>query len=153
MPTYVFGPQRRISGSITAGTGSFYGGRNTEMGVRGTIEVSPRFKLEPGVTVNRLDIPNGYPTAGFAKEEPFTTTVASTRTSYMFSPAMALSALVQYNSTASSLGSSVRFRWEYAPGSDLFVVYSDGRDTNIGDRFPGLVNRTLVVKATRLFRF
>ena len=47
----------------------------------------------------------------------------------MFSPYMALSGLVQYNSTAKSLGSSLRFRWEYAPGSDFFVVYSDGRDT------------------------
>ena len=151
--TDVFGPQRRISGSVTAGTGTFYGGRNTEMGVRGTIEVSPRFKLEPSVTVNRLDIPSGYPTLGFAPEEPFTTTVASTRTSYMFSPAMAVSALVQYNSTAHSLGSSLRFRWEYAPGSDLFVVYSDGRNTAIGDRFPELVNRTFVVKLTRLLRY
>ena len=71
----------------------------------------------------------------------------------MFSPYMALSGLVQYNSTSSSLGSSVRFRWEYAPGSDVFVVYSDGRNTQIGDRFPGLQNRTFVVKATRLFRF
>ena len=71
----------------------------------------------------------------------------------MFSPTMALSGLVQYNSTSSSLGASVRFRWEYHPSSDVFVVYSDGRDTRIGDRFPGLVNRTFVVKVTRLFRF
>jgi len=75
------------------------------------------------------------------------------RTTYMFSPSMALSALAQYNSTTWTAGSSVRFRWEYHPSSDVFVVYSDGRDTRIGDRFPGLVNRTFVVKVTRLFRF
>ena len=51
------------------------------------------------------------------------------------------------------MGASLRFRWEYRPVSDMFVVYSDGRDTRIGDRFPGLVNRTFVVKVTRLFRF
>jgi hypothetical protein len=60
--------------------------------------------------------------------------------------------LTQYNSSANSLASSVRYRWEYRPGSDLFVVYSDGRDTELGD-FPGLVNRTFAVKFTRLFRF
>ncbi|MFA5910385.1 MAG: DUF5916 domain-containing protein [Vicinamibacterales bacterium] len=141
--TYVLGPQRRISGSISGGTGTFYGGHNTEIGYRGIAEISKRFNVEPGITVNWIDIPAGT----------FTTKVASARTTYMFSPYMALSALVQYNSTAKSLGSSVRFRWEYAPSSDFFVVYSDGRDTRIGDRFPGLQNRTFVVKATRLFRF
>jgi hypothetical protein len=141
--SFLFGPQRKVSGTISGGTGSFYGGTNTEAGIRGTVEISPRFNVEPGVTVNHIDIPAGA----------FTTTVASARTTYMFSPSMALSALVQYNSTATSLGSSVRFRWEYFPGSDFFVVYSDGRNSAIGDRFPGLQNRTFVVKATRLFRF
>jgi hypothetical protein len=43
-------------------------------------------------------------------------------------------------------------RWEYTPGSELFVVYSDGRDT--GSRsFPILQNRSFAVKATRLLRF
>ena len=38
--------------------------------------------------------------------------------------------------------SSLRLRWEYTGGSELFVVYSDGRDTR-GPGFPALVNRTL----------
>jgi hypothetical protein len=43
-------------------------------------------------------------------------------------------------------------RWEYTPGSELFLVYSDGRDT--GERsFPLLQNRSVAVKATRLLRF
>ena len=53
---------------------------------------------------------------------------------------------------AKTLTSSARLRWEYTGGSELFVVYSDGRDTrNVG--FPGLLNRTFAIKATRLFRF
>ncbi|MDP3719544.1 MAG: DUF5916 domain-containing protein [Acidobacteriota bacterium] len=141
--TYEFGPQRRASGSVFGGTGTFYDGTKTELGARGVVEISSRFNVEPGVTVNWIDIPAGA----------FTTAVTSVRTTYMFSPYMALGGLVQHNSTSKTLGSSVRLRWEYAPGSDLFVVYSDGRDTRLGDRFPGLQNRTFVVKATRLFRF
>jgi hypothetical protein len=148
---YVLGPQRRIAGTISGGTGSFYGGTNTELAYRGTIELSPAFILEPGITFNWITLPQLPNTT--TGERAFDTQVISTRASYMFSPYMAVSALVQYNSTSSSLGSSVRFRWEYAPGSDVFVVYSDGRNTQIGDRFPGLQNRTFVVKATRLFRF
>jgi hypothetical protein len=45
-----------------------------------------------------------------------------------------------------------RMRWEYVPGSELFVVYSDGRDTALG-RFPWLQNRSFAVKMTRLLRF
>jgi hypothetical protein len=139
---YQFGPQRRISGSATIGTGSFYDGRNTEVGYRGVIELSPRFNLEPGVTLNFVDLPAGA----------FTTRLVSTRSTYMFSPTMAVSALIQYNSTATSLSSSVRYRWEYRPGSDLFVVYSDGRATFPRRGYPDLMNRTFVVKLTRLFR-
>ena len=43
-------------------------------------------------------------------------------------------------------------RWEYTPGSDLYVVYSDGRDTAT-PQFPALQNRSFAIKATRLFRF
>lgn len=48
--------------------------------------------------------------------------------------------------------SNVRFRWEYQPGSDLFIVYSDGRDTRLSG-FPALENRSVVAKITRLFRW
>ena len=50
--SYVLGPQRRFSGTISGGTGSFYDGTNTEVGYRGVIEISPRFNVEPGVTLN-----------------------------------------------------------------------------------------------------
>ena len=37
-------------------------------------------------------------------------------------------------------------------GSDLFIVYSDGRDTQTTGRFPTLENRAFTVKITRFFR-
>jgi len=41
---------------------------------------------------------------------------------------------------------------EYQPSSQLFVVYSDGRDT-LGTGVPDLLNRSFAVKITRLLRF
>jgi hypothetical protein len=67
-------------------------------------------------------------------------------------PRMSASALIQYNSTASAVSSNIRFRWEYTPGSDLFVVLTDNRDT-APTGFPELRNRAFLVKFTRLFRF
>jgi hypothetical protein len=65
---------------------------------------------------------------------------------------MFVGALLQYNSTSSTFSTNVRFRWEYHPGSDLFVVYTDGRDTHERPR-SGLLNRSAAVKLTRLLRF
>jgi len=65
---------------------------------------------------------------------------------------MVISSLIQWNAGAGALTSSARLRWEYTGGSELFVVYSDGRDTRASG-FPALLNRTFAVKITRLFRF
>ena len=65
---------------------------------------------------------------------------------------MVISSLVQFNVDQQTTSSSLRLRWEYTGGSELFVVYSDGRDTRPRG-FPRSLNRTLAIKATRLFRF
>mgnify|MGYP003309743014 CR=1 FL=1 len=57
-----------------------------------------------------------------------------------------------YNSDATVVASNVRFRWEYQPGSELFIVYDEQRETGL-QSLPHLSNRTLIVKINRLFRF
>ena len=102
----------------------------------------PRFSIEPGVTLNWVQLPYG----------DFTARLVSARFTVTPSARMLISSLVQFNVDGRRSRSSLRLRWEYTGGSELFVVYSDGRDT--GDRgLPALVNRTLAIKATRLFRF
>jgi hypothetical protein len=65
---------------------------------------------------------------------------------------MFVSGIVQYNSTGTSVGSNLRFRWEYRPGSELFVVYTDDYNTDALPMANMLRNRGLVVKLNRLFR-
>ena len=74
------------------------------------------------------------------------------RITYTMTPAMFASALLQYNSTGHLVSTNVRFRWEYHPGSELFVVVNEQRDTSTL-RFPALANRAFVIKMTRLSRF
>ncbi len=146
---YSFGPQRRVSGSLSVERGSFYGGTKTAVSVGGgfggggRIELSPRFSLEPGLSFNRVELPQGS----------FTTSLVTTRATYTFSPSMFVSALIQYNSSNSAVSSNVRLRWEYQPGSELFVVYNEQRDTLTPQRFPELENRAFIIKFNRLFRF
>jgi hypothetical protein len=77
----------------------------------------------------------------------------TSRATFALTPRMFVAALLQYQSAAKAVSSNVRFRWEYQPGSELFVVYSDGRGTDNTGFPPPILNRSLVVKMTKLFRF
>ncbi len=78
--------------------------------------------------------------------------VAVTRVNYSFSPRMFLSGLVQYNSGSDTFSTNLRLRWEFAPSSELFLVYTEDRDTDVLDRWSDLSNRGLVLKVNRLLR-
>jgi len=65
---------------------------------------------------------------------------------------MFVSALIQYNSGINAVSTNARLRWEYQPGSELFVVYNEERNT-LTPRFPSLSNRAFIVKVNKLFRF
>jgi hypothetical protein len=140
--SYQLGPQRKISGRATYQFGGFFDGTRNEWSYQGRIETSPRLSLEPNLSVSRVELPQGA----------FTATLLSGRTTFNVSPRMSLSALVQYASFESELLTNLRFRWEYQPGSDFFVVYNDGRATGL-DQPLFLQSRSLSVKLTRLFRF
>ena len=140
---YQMGLQRKVAGGLGFQRGGFYGGTRTEYSYNfARIEVSSRLSIEPQIQINRLDTPFGKAT----------TQLISGRVNWTLSPRMLVSALSQYNSTNSQVATNVRFRWEYQPGSDLFIVYTDGRDT-LANGFPALTLRSFVVKFTRLFRF
>ena len=139
---YTFGTQRRVSGTVNVAHGGFYAGTRSDIAYRGLVDVSPQLSVEPGVAINRVALPEGR----------FTAKVLSARSTFAFSPRMFVGALLQYNSTSSTFGTNIRFRWEYHPGSDLFLVYTDGRDT-LDRPSPGLLNRSVAVKLTRLLRF
>ena len=142
--SYLLGPQRLFAGTVSLQHGSFYSGDKTTVGFnRGRLELTPQFSLEPSVSYNRVDLPEGT----------FTTNLVTTRTTYTLTPLMFVSALLQYNSSSDSLSTNVRLRWEYQPGSELFVVYNEQRDTLVPDRFSQLENRAFIVKINRLFRF
>jgi hypothetical protein len=112
------------------------------MGYTGRVGFSPRFSLEPAITLNWVDLPFG----------DFTARIVSARFIFTPNPRLSIAGLVQANATAHTLSSSLRLRWEYTPGSEMFLVYSDGRDTT--DATPvGLLNRSLAFKITKLFRF
>ena len=141
--SFTRGTQRRLAGSVALQHGSFFSGDKTSVGVTSArLELSPQLSVRPGVLFNWVDLPEGN----------FTTELATARTTYTLTPLMFVSALLQYNSSNNSLGANIRFRWEYQPGSEVFVVYNEQRDT-LTPRFPELENRAFIIKINRVFRF
>jgi hypothetical protein len=140
--SYFLGQQRKLSGTIAAARGTFYNGTKTEARYQGRVELGPRLSVEPRISFNWIDLDQGR----------FTTKLVSSRVTYTMTPRMLTMALLQYNSSNDTLSTNIRFRWEYEPGSDLYVVFTEGRNTDLRG-YPDLQNRGVVVKLTRLFRF
>jgi hypothetical protein len=139
---YNLGQRRRISAQLALEHGSFYSGRKTTVRVnRGRVNASAQLSIEPTYALNHVTLAEGS----------FTSHLAGTRVTYTMTPLMFASALVQYSSDSRAIWTNARLRWEYRPGSELFVVYNEERDT-LGRRFPTLVNRAVIFKINRLFR-
>jgi hypothetical protein len=146
--SYNFGPQRPYSGQLSVLRGDYFTGDRTSIGFsRARIEILPQLSLEPSLQFNWIHLPDQE-----AFDGEFNQHVARVRVNYSVSPRMYVSGLVQYNSGSDSFSSNFRLRWEWAPGSELFVVYTEDRDTDVFDRWSELSNRGFVVKVNRLLR-
>ena len=136
--------RRRVAATLSVEHGSFFDGHRTVVNIgRGRTELTRKFSVEPSVSLNWVDLGAGS----------FTTRLFSSRVTYTMTPRMFASVLVQYVSSIGTVATNARLRWEYAPGSELFVVYNEQRDADGISGISGLINRAFIVKINRLFRF
>lgn len=148
---FTLGQSRPFQGTVSIQQGSFYGGTKTTVGFGfgrrsfsgSRIELTSQLAMEPVISFNRVDLPEGR----------FTTQLVSNRAIFAFTPLMFASALVQYNSNTNAFSTNLRVRWEYRPGSELFIVFNDERDTLRPQRLSHFNNRALIIKFNRLLRF
>ena len=142
--SYLMGPLRPISGRVSLRRGSYYDGEITSLGLsQGRISLGTQLSLEPSISLNWIDLPQNH----------FGRHVLVTRATYTLSPRAFFSGLVQYNAGSDTFSTNLRLRWEWAPGSELFLVYTEDRDTDVLGRRSELSGRGLVVKLTRLLQF
>jgi hypothetical protein len=139
---YNLGQQRLVSANLSAEFGTFYNGHKRSLNVaRGRVPITTQLSVEPTYSFNHVTLAQGQ----------FITHLAGSRVTYSMTPLMFVSALLQYNSGTDAVSTNARFRWEYRPGSELFVVYNEERNT-LTRSFPSLNNRAFIVKINRLFR-
>ena len=141
--SYNIGRTHRLVGNVSVQHGTFFSGEKTTVGLsRGRLKVTPQIQVEPSLSLNWVDLPEGS----------FRTELIQSRIVYTPTPRMFFTGFLQYNTSNDTIGTNLRLRWEYQPGSELFVVYTEERDT-LTRTFPDIINRALTVKVTRLFRF
>jgi hypothetical protein len=140
---YNFGPQRFwFTTNTSLEYGTFYGGHKTSAIITGgAVSWPPHLIIEPAYTLNYITIPHGT----------LNLNLLGPNITYGLTPQAFLSALVQYNTTTNTMSSNIRFRWEYRPGSELFVVWNEQHNTLT--RGLPLQNRAFVVKFNHLWRY
>lgn len=116
----------------------------TELTWSGRVELSRQVYVEPQLSWNRVDVPQGKANGG---------TLLSARGTYTLSTRMFVSALVRSQSRTTASPPTPASAGNTCRAVELFVVYSDGRTTLDARGYPDLQNRSFVVKATRLLRW
>ncbi|MEO5568767.1 MAG: DUF5916 domain-containing protein, partial [Gemmatimonadaceae bacterium] len=151
--SYVFGAHRRASGLVAVRAGQYYDGSIRSLIIGGSffspsrVTFNQHLSVEPSFAISRIERPS----------VAFTTRLARARADYSFTPLMFASVLAQYSSADRAVSTNARFRWEYAPGSEVFLVYTDERGTSDPlvpvSAMTGLRNRAFVFKVNRLLRY
>jgi len=133
-----FDQSRRVAPSVFYSDGGFYNGTLRTIGL-GT-EARPHNRVRLGANYFRNEV--SLPLEG----GEFTTNLLILRGVVAFSPRAFARALVQFNDDAEETLANVLFRYTYRPGSDLFIVYNEDRDTMGGSSQPK--HRELIIKLT-----
>jgi hypothetical protein len=137
------GSKLRTSGDFRAGT--YFDGRRMQAIVTPTWNVSPHLELGTDYQITALRFAS--------RKQSEEIHLVRMRVRAALDARKSGNAFVQYNSTTDQLDFNIRLRYAIAEGTDLWLVYNEGLDTErtrdlIGLRPPLSLGRTMIVKYT-----
>jgi hypothetical protein len=138
--SYSSNQSRRIYGNGGVDAGGYYG--SDRLTYRGSLNflIGKTLLFEPNYTRNHITLP------GRAR---YVTNTLNMRVSHSFSPDLFLKGFFQYNDERRTASFNFLFWYVYRPGSDLYVVYNNGWETDLPDpRQVRVRNRSVSVKLT-----
>ena len=142
---------KKLRTSIDSRAGTYFDGRREQARIQPTWNVSPHLELGGDYQITHLRFP--------ARQQEATLHLAGLRVRAALDARSSGNAFVQYNSTTDRLDFNVRLRYAFAEGTDLWIVYNEGLDTDrhqsvIGaPELPLSLNRALIVKYTHTIGF
>jgi hypothetical protein len=142
MFTYNTSPGRRLYQRFTFSPFDFYGGTRKSVSWSGGVRASSRLAGEVQFNRNDVKMPWGN----------FLVNLTTLRVDYTFSPRMTIRSLTQYNSATREVSNNIRYNLIHRPGSDLYVVYNELRQTGMPTDVFAQKDRQLVVKLNYLLQ-
>ena len=136
--TYNSDASRRVYHRFTYSPQTFFDGTRRDVNGAVGVRATNRFAAEFQYQRSDLDLPGGI----------LDVNLAILRLDYAVSPRATIRSLIQYNSAANELSTSVRYNLRYTPGSDLYVAYDELSDRSGRQAFTR--NRQLAIKLTYL---
>jgi uncharacterized protein DUF5916 len=135
--------RRALSVNSSYDFGDFYSGTRVEQQVNVNVRVRPGLFVFLTGQWNDVELPEGH----------FTTQLYRLVGETQFSPFIAVTNNIQYDSQSGVVGWQSRFRWIITPGNDLYAVYTHNwQDDPLLDRFSTL-DRRLASKILYTYRF
>ena len=144
----------RLRTDVDFRTGTYFDGKRTQVILTPTWNVNQHFELGADYQLSALRFPVRGQSANINLLRLRIRTALDARASG--------NAFIQYNSTTDRVDFNVRLRYAIAEGTDLWLVYNEGLDTDryregpdgLIDRFAPLsVSRALILKYTHTFTF
>jgi hypothetical protein len=144
------GAGKKLRSGIDFRTGTYYDGTRTQVILTPTWNVSPHLELGTDYQISHLEFDK--------RDQVENVQLVRYRIRAALNAQASGNALVQYNSTTDRLDFNVRLRYAFAEGTDLWLVYNEGLDTDpIRDpdsvRSPTSLARTIILKYTHTLGF
>lgn len=125
--------RKKIYGSAAINYGSYYNG------FKYTYRTEINFRKQPwgifslSYSQDEIRLPEAY-------QNGYLTLIGS-KIELSFTKNLYFTTFIQYNTKVNNININSRFQWRFNPVSDIYIVYTDNYDTNLGKK-----NRALVVK-------
>jgi hypothetical protein len=140
--TYNTSPGKRFYSRLSFSPNDFYGGNKNTTTAAGGIRATSQFSAELQYNRNDVDMPWGK----------FLVNLTTLRVDYTFSPRMTIRSLTQYNSSTHEISNNIRYNFIHRPGSDLYIVYNELRQTGLPADIFAQKDRQLVLKVNYLLQ-
>ena len=147
---YSMGSGTKARTGVDFRSGTYFDGTRTQVILTPTWNVSPHLELGTDYQLSHLEFDK--------RNQRENVQVARFRVRAALDARASGNAFVQYNSTTDRLDFNVRLRYAFAEGTDLWLVYNEGLDTNpvrdVGAiQSPMSLARTVLIKYTHTFGF
>jgi hypothetical protein len=136
-------PKRPVQAFVTWWFGSYFSGRANEFEAEVLYKPNPHLQL--GVTAEQTfaRLPQGN----------FVARIWALRADYAFSPFFTVANFIQYDNESRNVGLQSRLRWILKPGNDLFLVFNQGWEQELGGLTFRRVGTRVTGKVQYTFRF